>query len=43
MKRDIDRLRAFVPKESLTLQEEVELINKLLDRHFKVYNRLAEI
>ncbi|MCY4491958.1 MAG: hypothetical protein OXC46_10955 [Thaumarchaeota archaeon] len=43
MKRKIDKSSAFVPKGPLTLQEEVELINKLLDRHFKVYNRLAEI
>ena len=33
----------FVKKDHYTDEELAETINKLLDRHFKVYNRLAEI
>jgi len=33
----------FAKKESFTKEELEETIDKILDRHFKVYDRLAEI
>jgi len=37
------KTETFVQKDSFTEKEFEEAINRLLDKHFKVYNRLAEI
>lgn len=42
MMEKAEKSKAFVPKEECN-EEDVELINKLLDRNFRIYNRLAEI
>jgi len=43
VKSKITKTETFVQKEYFTEKELEETINKLLDKHFKVYNRLAEI
>ncbi len=39
----ITKTESFVQKDSFSERELEETINELLDKHFKVYNRLAEI
>jgi len=43
MQSKITTTETFIQKDSFTEKELEETINRLLDKHFKVYNRLAEI
>ncbi len=43
MEKRTDKPKASVPKEQLTDEETDKIINRLLDRNFRIYDRLAEI
>ncbi len=43
MEESMNKSHTFISKESYTEEEISKLIDNLLNRHFKVYDRLAEI